>query len=222
VQTSDETGDLTLVWFNAHRSRIEQMCPVGETRIVSGRIELFDGMRQMVHPDRVVTVEQAATMPLLEPIYPLTEGLASGFVRRAAETALQRVPRLPEWLDARLLERGNPSRHPRPSEARGRGSSLTREPICSAAELDPLRSAFGLAGDDRTEVIRGWPDFAASLRSVHAPASPEDFAPEGPAWSRLAYDELLANQLALGLVRANLKRPAGRRNVGDGSLRRLI
>jgi ATP-dependent DNA helicase RecG len=174
VQTSDETGDLTLVWFNAHRSRIEQMCPVGETRIVSGRIELFDGMRQMVHPDRVVTVEQAATMPLLEPVYPLTEGLASGFVRRAAEAALTRLPRLPEWLDPRLLERER------------------------------------------------WPDFAAALRAVHAPASPEDFAPDGPAWSRLAYDELLANQLALGLVRANLKRPAGRRNVGDGSLRQLI
>ena len=54
VLVSDETGDLTLVWFNAHRSRIEQMCPVGETRIVSGRIELFDGMRQMVHPNRVL------------------------------------------------------------------------------------------------------------------------------------------------------------------------
>jgi ATP-dependent DNA helicase RecG len=174
VQTSDETGDLTLVWFNAHRSRIEQMCPVGETRIVSGRIELFDGMRQMVHPDRVVTVEQAATMPLIEPIYPLTEGLASGFVRRAAEAALARLPRVPEWLDPRLIERER------------------------------------------------WPDFATALRGVHAPASPEDFAPGGPAWSRLAYDELLANQLALGLVRANLKRPAGRRNVGDGSLRALI
>jgi ATP-dependent DNA helicase RecG len=174
VQTSDETGDLTLVWFNAHRSRIEQMCPVGETRIVSGRIELFDGMRQMVHPDRVVTVEQAATMPLLEPVYPLTEGLASGFVRRAAEAALQRLPKLPEWLDTRLLEREH------------------------------------------------WPDFATALRGVHAPASPEDFAPDGPAWSRLAYDELLANQLALGLVRANLKRPSGRRNVGDGSLRARI
>jgi ATP-dependent DNA helicase RecG len=174
VQTSDETGDLTLVWFNAHRSRIEQMCPVGETRVVSGRIELFDGMRQMVHPDRVVTPEQAATMPLLEPVYPLTEGLASGFVRRAAEAALLRLPKLPEWLDARLLERER------------------------------------------------WPDFAAALNRVHAPANPEDFAPNGPAWSRLAYDELLANQLALGLVRANLKRPAGRRNVGDGSLRKLI
>ncbi len=174
VLVSDETGDLTLVWFNAHRSRIEQMCPVGETRIVSGRIELFDGMRQMVHPDRVLAPEQAATMPMMEPVYPLTEGLGSGHVRRAAEAALARLPILPEWLEPRHLAR------------------------------------------------EGWPDFATALRRMHQPESPEDFAPEGPARSRLAYDELLANQLALGLVRANLKRPAGRRNVGDGALRARI
>ncbi|AVO44886.1 ATP-dependent DNA helicase RecG [Phreatobacter cathodiphilus] len=174
VLVSDETGDLTLVWFNAHRSRIEQMCPVGETRIVSGRIELFDGMRQMVHPDRVLAPEQAATMPMMEPVYPLTEGLGSGHVRRAAEAALARLPVLPEWLEPRHLAR------------------------------------------------EGWPDFAAALKRMHQPESPEDFAPDGPARSRLAYDELLANQLALGLVRANLKRPAGRRNVGDGSLRERI
>jgi ATP-dependent DNA helicase RecG len=174
VLVSDATGDLTLVWFNAHRSRIEALCPVGETRVVSGRIELFDGMRQMVHPDRVLTAEQAATMPLVEPVYPLTEGLAAGVVRRAAEGALQRLPGLSEWQDARHV------------------------------------------------ALRGWPDFATALRRVHMPAEPADQDPAGLAWSRLAYDELLAGQLALGLVRANLKRPAGRRNTGDGSLRARI
>ncbi len=174
VLASDETGDITLVWFNAHRGRIEQMCPVGETRVVSGRIELFDGMRQMVHPDRVLTAEQAASMPMMEPVYPLTEGLASGHVRRAAEAALDRLPPLAEWLDARLKDR------------------------------------------------HSWPAFSAALRTVHQPDRPEAFAPEGPAWTRLAYDELLANQLALGLVRANLKRPAGNRNVGDGSIRARV
>ncbi|QCI68180.1 ATP-dependent DNA helicase RecG [Phreatobacter stygius] len=174
VQCSDHTGDLTLVWFHAHRARIEELCPVGETRIVSGTIELFDGMRQMVHPDRVVTAEQFATMPLIEPVYPMTEGLGSALIRRAGDAALARLPKLPEWQDRHLIDR------------------------------------------------RAWPDFGTALRSVHAPRDLDDFAPEGPAWSRLAYDELLANQLALGLVRANLRRPAGRRNVGDGTVRARI
>ena len=46
--------------------------------------------------------------------------------------------------------------------------------------------------------------------------------PAGPFWSRLAYDELLAGQLALALVRAQLRRPAGTRNAGDGQLRSRI
>ena len=39
---------------------------------------------------------------------------------------------------------------------------------------------------------------------------------------RLAYDELLGNQLALAMVRARNKRKAGRANKGDGALRKRI
>ncbi|MGA0531020.1 ATP-dependent DNA helicase RecG [Hansschlegelia sp. KR7-227] len=60
--------------------------------------------------------------------------------------------------------------------------------------------------------------FAASLRALHQPATPEDVAPEGPALTRLAYDELLANQLALQLVRAHMRRASGRSVVGDGRI----
>jgi ATP-dependent DNA helicase RecG len=56
-----------------------------------------------------------------------------------------------------------------------------------------------------------WPDFAGALGKLHRPSEPADVAPDGKAWSRLAYDEMLASQLALALVRAHLRRPAGRR-----------
>jgi ATP-dependent DNA helicase RecG len=49
-----------------------------------------------------------------------------------------------------------------------------------------------------------------------------DILPDGPFWSRLAFDELLAGQLALALVRAQLRRPAGARHAGDGHLRNKI
>ena len=55
----------------------------------------------------------------------------------------------------------------------------------------------------------GWPGWAEAVRSVHAPAEPEDLEPLTPARQRLAYDELLANQLALVLVRAKQKRRPG-------------
>lgn len=66
---------------------------------------------------------------------------------------------------------------------------------------------------------RHWTDWASAIRSVHAPEDEEDLSPLSPARQRLAYDELLANQLALLLVRASQKKLVGRSLQGDGKLR---
>ena len=50
VLVGDESGDVTLVFFRLPQQQLESMLPLGATRIISGKMELFDGMRQMVHP----------------------------------------------------------------------------------------------------------------------------------------------------------------------------
>ena len=60
-----------------------------------------------------------------------------------------------------------------------------------------------------------WPGFAAALRLVQAP----DGAPPPAARTRLAYDEALAGQLALALVRRRVRLRPGRALAGDGRLR---
>jgi ATP-dependent DNA helicase RecG len=67
-----------------------------------------------------------------------------------------------------------------------------------------------------------YPPFDEALRDLHRPAEPAAVVPEKPAWTRLAYDELLAGQLALALVRTHLRRPAGRATAGTGQLRRKL
>ncbi|MTJ80565.1 MAG: ATP-dependent DNA helicase RecG [Telmatospirillum sp.] len=69
---------------------------------------------------------------------------------------------------------------------------------------------------------RGWPSWREALGTVHAPQRDSDLIPATTARSRLAYDELLANQLALGLVRAQMRKLSGRVIAGDGRLRRRI
>jgi ATP-dependent DNA helicase RecG len=66
---------------------------------------------------------------------------------------------------------------------------------------------------------RNWPDFGIALQLVHQPQSMDDIAPDYPPRQRLAFDELLASQLALALVRQRARRQPGRPLVGDGSLR---
>ena len=73
---------------------------------------------------------------------------------------------------------------------------------------------------DATLVLRrGWPAFAAALNAAHAPKTEADLDPSAATRERLAYDELLANQLALILIRARTRGPKGRALKGDGRLR---
>src|ERR1051325_713757 len=101
--SDDSRGTITLTYFNARRDYLEKLLPVGERRIVSGAAAFYDGMLQMVHPDRVVPEADADTLPLVEPVYPLTEGLTPNLARKAAAGALSRVPALPEWQDGAWL-----------------------------------------------------------------------------------------------------------------------
>ena len=92
IYASDETGDLVIAYFNARREYLEKLLPV-DRRYVSGAVALYDGMLQMAHPDRVVAETELATLPLIEPVYPLTEGLTANQVHRAIEAALDKLRR---------------------------------------------------------------------------------------------------------------------------------
>ncbi|HXB75979.1 MAG TPA: ATP-dependent DNA helicase RecG [Bradyrhizobium sp.] len=174
VYASDDTGDVVLTYFRAKPGYVEKLLPVGSKRYVSGTLQMFDGVPQIVHPDRVVDEVGFAKLTGIDPVYPLTEGLALGSLRRAMAQALQKLPKLPEWTSPDVIRR------------------------CK------------------------FPPFAEALNRVHVPLELADILPDGPYWSRLAFDELLAGQLALALVRAQLRRPAGDRNAGDGHLRKKI
>src|ERR1700738_1421049 len=174
VYASDDTGDVVLTYFRAQPGYVEKLLPVGAKRYVSGTLQMYDGIPQIVHPDRVVDEAGFAKLSGIDPVYPLTEGLALGSLRRAVAQALQKLPALPEWISSEVIRR------------------------CK------------------------FPPIAEALHRVHVPVELTDILPDGPFWSRLAFDELLAGQLALALIRAQLRRPAGERHAGDGHLRSKI
>ncbi len=91
----------------------------------------------------------------------------------------------------------------------------TRQAVERIAELPEWQRPEWLAQ-------RGWASFAQSLRRLHVPQEPEDASPGGAPWQRLAYDELLAGQIALALVRANLKAQKGRAIEATGAIQDKI
>ncbi len=174
VLVEDETGDALLIFFLANVDWIERSLPIGATRWVSGRLELYDGHRQIVHPDRILDEAGLTRLPPVEAVYALTEGLQQRHVRGAVDRSLERLPPLPEWQNSAVL------------------------------------SAHKLSG------------FAESLERLHRPQEPADIAPTSLARQRLALDELLAQQLALRLLRAKMRRPPGREHKSAGRLARAI
>ncbi len=66
---------------------------------------------------------------------------------------------------------------------------------------------------------RKWPAWREAVRALHAPATEADLLPEAPARERLAYDELMASQVAIALLRAHTRRLPGRAIEVPGVLR---
>ncbi|MCI4662971.1 MAG: ATP-dependent DNA helicase RecG [Neomegalonema sp.] len=112
VEVQDDWVGFQLVYFRANDGYMRKLMPEGEKRLVSGKVELFDGHFQMPHPDYVVALEDAAEIPAIEPVYPLTAGLSLRVLGKVMRAALEKVPELPEWGDAALIRReGWPSWH---------------------------------------------------------------------------------------------------------------
>ena len=170
VWCSDETGRLCLTYFNGREDYLKKLLPVGETRVISGRVELYQGEVQMTHPDHVVPLDQRDSILRVEPVYGLTAGLTQRPIQKAIAAAVERAPELTEWQDAAYLAR------------------------------------------------QRWADWKFSLARAHAPAEETDLSPLHPARARLAFDELLASQLAIALVRHHNRTLAGRATKGDRRL----
>ena len=156
VFAHDDTGEVSLVFFRAQGGWVEKALPVGEERYVSGQIGFFNGEKQITHPDYIVEPANFATLPLVEPVYPLTSGLSSKALAKLVRQVVESVPALPEWVAADTMSQ------------------------------------------------RNWPDFRTAMTSVHLPQSPAEAELWGPARMRLAYDEYLAGQITLQLVRSSM------------------
>ncbi|MFN7113534.1 MAG: ATP-dependent DNA helicase RecG [Alphaproteobacteria bacterium] len=170
VKCSDGTGIIDLTFFNARGDYLTHQLPVGGVRVVSGKLEFYNGYLQMPHPDFIVTPEEKHLIPAIESVYPLTAGITQKVLYKIMRGALLRAPVLDEWLDAAHQKREQ------------------------------------------------WPAWHDALATAHAPQDEQGLSPLHPARMRLAYDEMLANQLTLSLLRLRQKKQKGRSLSGDEAL----
>lgn len=174
VKATDGTGSIDIIFFNANKEWIANQLPIGEVRLISGKVEYYQGQAQMVHPDMIGLPDERGAIETIDPIYPLTAGLTNKSVKKAIHGALGLVPKLPEWLDQAHKTKNK------------------------------------------------WPDWHKAMEAMHTLTNEAGLSPLHPTRQRLAYDELLANQLALALVRLHQRKQNGRAWKNDGHLRKKI
>ncbi len=164
VKAVDQGGEwIDLVFFGQSAAWARSKLPLHTPRRITGKLDRYGQTLQIAHPE-IAAPGEAATAPVREPVYPLTEGLTNRRMGQLAAAAMERAPDLPEWIEPSVLER------------------------------------------------QRWPGWKPALATAHA------MLDDGRAKDRLAYDELLANQLALLLVRRDTRQRKGRALAGDGRL----
>jgi ATP-dependent DNA helicase RecG len=174
VICGDATGDLILTFFHGTTEFLRRQLPEGAEIAVAGRIEIYNGVRQMAHPDAMVSVTKLKELLAPQPVYPLTADLTQGRLQRWIAAALEKFPEVPEWIG------------------------------------------------DAVRTQHGWMGLKASLEALHAPKHRDDLLPETPARARLAYDEAMASQLVLLLVRRYEAKYQGIRLAMGGPLYRRM
>lgn len=112
VTVSDAQTTFQIVFFHAAADWPARALPLGTRRVVSGKVELFDGVGRMAHPDYILPEEETEQIPAFEPVYPLLGGLSLKTMGKAVRGALTLAPELPEWIDSGLVAKeGFPAWH---------------------------------------------------------------------------------------------------------------
>ncbi|MBO9473321.1 ATP-dependent DNA helicase RecG [Shimia sp. R10_1] len=99
ITVQDAMTSFQIVFFHARTDYLQKILPEGARRVVSGKVELFDGVAQMVHPEYVVAPNEVDEIPAFEPVYPLTHGVSQKTMVKAVRSALSKAPDFAEWID---------------------------------------------------------------------------------------------------------------------------
>ncbi len=171
------SGYLSLIFFRIFPSQIAKM-PIGSEIAVMGRLQKISGENQIIHPSEILPADKISTLPQLDVIYPLSSGITQRFL-------IQKIKEVCEKISHNYTSR----------EARS---------VDWSAEWSTEWPMEWI--NHHLMQKEGWSGIMESLRKIHNPKSESDFLPNNPYRKRLAYDELLAWQIAVLFTKSQSKR----------------
>jgi ATP-dependent DNA helicase RecG len=161
---------IDIVFFFAKHPYIKSILPIGEERLISGKLEYFRNKYQCTHPSHIIKIDSINEIKEIEPIYGLTAGLTQKIYLKTFNNVIKKLPDLEEWIDSDIINKFS------------------------------------------------FEEWKRSLINIHNPKSNEDILPNNVFRRRLAYDELLAHQLAISIVRNYNKKQKGIKFIDNSEL----
>ena len=107
ITCSDDTGQLNIVYFNLRGPYLKKMFPIGSKKVVSGKVEEFNGIFQMTHPQHIADESNLDSVKKIECVYPLTAGISSKIIQKSINSSLAIIDDLPEWIPTDYLKKNN-------------------------------------------------------------------------------------------------------------------
>ncbi len=160
INCSDDTGAISIVYFNLRGPYLKKIFPVGRQKVISGKFEKFNENFQITHPQHVVDLENLDNVKKIECIYPLTAGLTSKTIQKSINSALINLDPLPEWIPDNKIKGNN------------------------------------------------WPNWNEAIKKIHNPVNTSDSV-NSLFLERLVFDELLAQQLTIRLIKNKISHTQG-------------
>jgi ATP-dependent DNA helicase RecG len=113
IHATDKGGDyVSLTFFGSNPGWARKQLPLGEPRLIAGKLESYGQELQIVHPDHILPLTDAGALQIREPVYPLSEGLTGKRMVQLALQAQERMVDLPEWIEPSLItKQGWPNWH---------------------------------------------------------------------------------------------------------------
>ncbi len=160
INCTDDTGAISIVYFNLRGPYLKKIFPIGRQKVISGKFEKFNENFQITHPQHVVDLENLDNVKKIECIYPLTAGLTSKTIQKSINSALINLDPLPEWIPDDKIKGNN------------------------------------------------WPNWNEAIKKIHNPVNTSDSV-NSLFLERLVFDELLAQQLTIRLIKNKISHTQG-------------
>jgi ATP-dependent DNA helicase RecG len=115
VIIGDDTGNVTLKWFNSNPTFMKRVWKVGRTGLFTGEVSQFGYQREVHHPDvewledgkdiAAVLAADPINFGRIVPVYPLTEGLSQKVMRRVMKEVVDvYLPFVQELIPRHILD----------------------------------------------------------------------------------------------------------------------